>query len=309
MCARRRIDVHHHVVPPPYAEWLRGRGSEAGGLPIPSWSEEEALHLMDRHEIEMSIMSVSTPGAHLGDDEEARRIAREVNEFAADVVARNPGRFSFFATLTLPDVEGSIAEASYCLDTLKPDGVALLANTQGEYLGAPEQEALAAELDRRSAVVFVHPSFLPGPGVTGLPAFAVDFLLDTTRAATNLVRNGVLQRYPNLKIILAHAGGFVPYAAERIAMTLSFLTQRQLGDVLDDLRSFYFDTALSPPTALPSLLAFAQPDHVLFGSDWPYAPASVVDLFTGQLDQYELSSSVQSAIARDNALALLPRLR
>ena len=121
--------------------------------------------------------------------------------------------------------------------------------------------------------------------------------------------NGVPQRYPNLKIILAHAGGFVPYAAERIAMTLSFVTQRQLDDVLDDLRSFYFDTALSPPTALPSLLAFAQPDHVLFGSDWPYAPAPVVDLFTGQLDKYELSPEMQSAIARDNAVSLFPRLR
>ena len=164
MAPRRRIDTHHHVVPPAYAEWLRASGQEAGGLPIPSWTEEAALSLMDAHEIEMSILSVSTPGAHLGDDREARRIAREVNEFAADVVARNPGRFGFFATLTLPDVEGSIAEAAYALDTLKADGVVLLANTHGQYLGAPELERLFAELDRRNTVVFVHPSVLPGPG-------------------------------------------------------------------------------------------------------------------------------------------------
>jgi predicted TIM-barrel fold metal-dependent hydrolase len=262
---------------------------------------------MDSYEIETSILSVSTPGAHLGDDVEARRMARVVNEFAADVVARRPGRFGFFATLTVPDVDGSIAEASYALDTLGADGVVLLANTHGEYLGAPELDPLFAELDRRAAVVFVHPSFLPGPGVPGLPAFAVDFLLDTTRAATNLVRNGVAQRFPDLKIILAHAGGFVPYAAERIAMTLSFITQRSLADVLADLRSFYFDTALSSPTALPSLLAFASPGHVLFGSDWPYAPASVVGLFTNQLDKFDMSREEQAAIAR-SAADLFPRL-
>lgn len=304
MPGRRRVDVHHHVVPPFYANLLRAKGMEAGGLPIPEWSQEAALNLMDAHEIEVSIMSLSTPGAHLGDDAEARRIAREVNEFAAGVVARNSDRFGFFATLTAPDVEGAIAEAAYALEKLNADGVVLLANTHGEYLGTPELDPLFAELDKRSAVVFVHPSTLPGPDVPGIPPFAIDFLLDTTRAATNLVRNGVVQRFPNLKIILAHAGGFVPYAAERIAMTLSFVARRPLGDLLEDLRSFYFDTALSPPTALPSLLAFAQPDHVLFGSDWPYAPAPVVGLFTGQLDKYELPPQTQGAIARDSALAL-----
>jgi predicted TIM-barrel fold metal-dependent hydrolase len=303
-----RIDVHHHVVPPAYSEWLRANGQEAGGLPIPSWSEDAAISLMDDHEIETSVLSISTPGVHLGDDIEARRMARVVNEFAADIVGRRPDRFGFFATLTAPDVEGSIAEATYALDYLKAEGVVLLANTHGEYLGAPELDPLFAELDRRAAVVFVHPSVLPGSGVPGLPAFAIDFLLDTTRAATNMVRNGMVQRYPNLKIILAHAGGFVPYAAERIAMTLSFTTQRPLTDILADLRSFYFDTALSTPTALPSLLAFAQPGHVLFGSDWPYAPSAVVGLFTGELDKYELSAMEQTAIARESAAAILPRL-
>jgi predicted TIM-barrel fold metal-dependent hydrolase len=150
---------------------------------------------------------------------------------------------------------------------------------------------------------------LPGPGVPGLPAFAVDFLLDTTRAATNLVRNGVVRRFPDLKIILAHAGGFVPYAAERIAMTLALTNERSLTEALDDLRSFYFDTALSTPYALPSLLTFAQPGHVLYGSDWPYAPNSVVDLFTKQLDKYEMPSATRSGIVRDTGLALFPRLK
>jgi predicted TIM-barrel fold metal-dependent hydrolase len=235
-------------------------------------------------------------------------MAREMNEFAGALVTKRPDRFGFFATLPLPDVPAAIDEAAYSFNVLNADGVALLANTGGQYLGAPALDPLFAELDRRAAVVFVHPSILPGPAVPGVPAFAVDFLLDTTRAAVTFVQNGVIQRYPNLKIILAHAGGFVPYAAERIAVTVSFISQRPLNDVLDDLRSFYFDTALSAPTALPSLLAFARPGHVLFGSDWPYAPASVVRLMTAELDKYEMSANQEAAIARDNALALFPRL-
>ena len=188
--SKRRTDVHHHVVPPAYTQWLHSKGQDAGGLPIPAWSHESAISLMDDYEIEASVLSVSTPGVHLGDDMEARRMARVVNEFAADVVVRSPARFGFLATLTIPDVEGSIAEATYALDPLEADGVVLLANAHGQYLGAPELDPLFAELDRRAAVVFVHPSMLPAPGVPGLPPFTVDFLLDTTRAAANLVQNG-----------------------------------------------------------------------------------------------------------------------
>src|SRR5262249_47273079 len=133
--------------------------------------------------------------------------------------------------------------------------------------------------------VFVHPADLPGPRIDGIPPFAADFLLDTVRAAYQLVANGVVRRYRALKIILSHAGGFVPYASHRLAAAISAATQRSPFDVLDDFATFYFDTALSgSPAALPSLLAFAKPGHVLFGSDWPYAPAIAVSYFTRQLD-------------------------
>ena len=304
----RRIDVHQHVIPPLYGEWLRENDPETG-MPRPSWSAPDALGFMDANGIATGILSVSTPGVHLGDDAKARRMARAVNEFAAGVVEAHPRRFGFFATLTLPDVRGAIAEARLALDDLHADGVVLLANTRGEYLGAPEHEPLFAELNERRAVVFVHPSTLVGPQLSGVPAFAVDFLLDTTRAAVNLVRAGVVSRYSNLKIILAHAGGFVPYAAQRIAITLSFVTANSVGDVLSDLRTFYFDTALSSPSAPPSLLAFAAPSRVLFGSDWPFAPAPVAEMITRELDCYGgMSPAEHAEIARTNALALFPRL-
>lgn len=303
-----RIDTHHHIVPPAYAAWLERRGVSAGGLPIPAWSEQGALDLMDAAGIETGIFSVSTPGVHLGDDAEARQMARRVNEFAADVAARYPRRFGFFATLTLPDVEGAIAEAAYAFDVLKADGVVLLANVRGGYLGDASIEPLMAELDRRRAVVFVHPSELPAPPLPGIPPFAADFLLDTTRAAINIARAGWLERFAGLKIILSHGGGFVPYAAERIARICA--PGGSSEDGIARLRRFYFDTALSSSRyALPSLLAFADPTHVCFGSDWPYAPKARALHFTRLLDDHPLDAAQRHAIARGNALRLFPRLR
>jgi predicted TIM-barrel fold metal-dependent hydrolase len=299
------------VVPPRYAAWLRAKGlHDAGGREVPAWSADEALALMDAHDVAKAILSVSTPGVHpepgKREDAEARAMAREVNEFAAEVARAHPGRFGFFATLTLPDVDGALAEAAYALDVLGAAGVILLANAQGEYLGAPAHEPLFAELNRRRAVVFVHPSTLPGPPVPGVPPFAADFLLDTTRAAYRLVQNGVVRRHPDLEIILSHAGGFLPYASHRLMLPLLAEGGRAPGDILEDLRSFWFDTALSgSPAALPSLLAFAKPGHVLFGSDWPYAPAPVVSYFTGQLDAYDaLDPAGHAAVDRTNAARL-----
>lgn len=258
---RNRIDVHQHILPPAYGDWLRSRGiQEAGGRELPQWSVEDALGLMDDHEIAAAVLSVSTPGVHLDptrrEDPIARAKAREVNEAAATVARDHPHRFGFFATLPLPDVDGALDEVAYAFDTLHAAGVILLANTHGRYLGGADEEPLLAELDRRKAVVFVHPSTLPGPRIEGIPPFAADFLLDTTRAAYRLVQCGAMQRYPELAIILSHAGGFVPYASHRMAAALSLEMQRSPLDVLDDFSRFYFDTALSgSPAALPSLRA------------------------------------------------------
>ena len=313
--ARGRIDVHHHILPPAYAEWLASNGlRDAGGRELPAWSVEETLALMDAHEIATAVVSVSTPGVQLrptaGPDPGARSRAREVNEFAARLAGDHRGHFRFFATLTLPDVDGALDELAYAFDTLGAAGVILLANVHGEYLGAPEHEPLFAELERRRAVVFVHPAELPGARVEGIPPFAADFLLDTTRAAFRLVRNGIVRRYPSVKIILSHAGGFVPYASHRLTVAMVGETQRSAFEILEDFASFYFDTALSgSPVALPSLLAFAKPGHVLFGSDWPYAPAIAVSYFTGQLDAYAaLGEDGHAAIDRGNAQVLFPEI-
>jgi len=305
----RRVDVHHHVVPPGYKAWLRDRGLAAGGLPVPDWSVEASLAQMDERGVETAILSVSMPGVHLGDDAEARARAREVNEYAAKVVHDHPARFGFFATLTLPDVDGALAELAYACDTLRADGVVLLANSRGVYLGDPRFDPLFDELNRRRAVVFVHPSTLPGlEPLPGVPTFVADFLLDTTRAAIGLVRSGTLERCPDVKVILSHAGGFLPYAAYRVGLAASPSANAPEGAAR--LQRFYFDTALSSsPTALPSLLAFAAPGHVLFGTDFPYAPAFVVETFTRLYERFGTPDAQRASIDRGAAERLFPRLR
>ncbi|MFJ8113701.1 amidohydrolase family protein [Streptomyces sp. NPDC096132] len=308
--APRRIDVHQHLVPALYRDALARAGiTEAGGRALPDWSPEAALDLMDLLRTETAILSVSTPGTgFLTDPGEAAELARRLNDHSASVTAEHPDRLGWFATLPLPDVDASAKEAERALTELGADGVTLLANNRGTYLGTEGQEALWRVLDAHGAVVLVHPADLPAPAVEGIPPFAADFLLDTTRAAYLLVRNGVPRRFPNIRFILSHAGGFVPYASHRMAVAIAADTGRSPLDTLDDLRGFYYDTALSSsPAALPTLLAFARPGHVLFGSDWPFAPAPAGQYFAGGLDD-GLDPGTLAAVNRANAEALFPRL-
>lgn len=158
-----RIDVHQHIVPPEYARWVRSKGvADAAGRELPDWDAGAALELMDRHNIRMAILSVSTPGTTPGEPAEAAEMARAVNEFSASLTEQFPERFGYFCTVPLPDVALAIDEARYALDHLRADGVTLLANSAGMYLGDPELDPLMEELDARNAVAFVHPGTLPG---------------------------------------------------------------------------------------------------------------------------------------------------
>lgn len=307
-----RIDTHHHMVPPDYRKALDKAGiADAGGRAMPDWSPEASLDTMAKLGVATAILSVSAPGTTmLPAAADAAALARDVNDYSAELVAAQPDRFGFFATLPMPHLDASDAEAVRALDELNADGVFLLANSVGTYVGAQGQDALFAELDKRSAVVFIHPAELPGPTIDGVLPFAADFLLDTSRAAYLLVRNGIRRRYPNIRFILSHAGGFVPYASYRMAMGITSDVGGSPADHLDDFASFYFDTALSSTAAaLPSLLAFAKPGHVTFGSDFPFAPVEVSQLYAAGLESYGgLDDAGRRAIDRTNALALFPRL-
>jgi 6-methylsalicylate decarboxylase len=306
-----RIDTHHHMVPPDYKKALREAGiGDAGGRTMPDWSPEASLQTMAEVDIAAAVLSVSAPATtFLTNPADAAALARDLNDYAADVVKSQPDRFGFFATMPMPHIDETVAEAVRALDDLKADGLVLLANHAGVYIGEEGQDELFAALDARSAVVFIHPAELPGPTPPGITPWTTDFLLDTTRAAYLLVRNGIRQRYPNINFILSHAGGFVPYASYRMAVGIYAFTGRNLAESLDEFSSFDFDTALSSTAAaLPTLLAFAKPGHITFGSDWPFAPLELAKFFTAGLEDYPgIDADTRSAIDRTNALTLFPR--
>ncbi|OXI35798.1 2-hydroxy-1-naphthoic acid nonoxidative decarboxylase [Burkholderia aenigmatica] len=311
MSDRNRIDVHQHVVPPFWADALPAHGGDPSGWGSPAWSPDSAIAFMDSLEIQTGVLSLTAPGVQGWNGQAKRDMARQVNEYVAGLVAQRPTRFGNFATLPLPDVDGTLAEIGHAFDTLKADGVVLLSNYGGVYLGDPAFESVWAELDRRRAVVFIHPAKPAIDAVPGMPGPLLDYPFDTTRTAVQLVLNGVIARHPNVRIILSHAGGFLPYTAYRFAELAPGVRNDvpNRDGLLDLLRTFYFDTALSSPSALPSLTAFAQPDRVLYGSDFPYAPPAVSTSFTHAQDAYAaLGADRHAAINHANALPLFPRL-
>ncbi|WP_018331836.1 amidohydrolase family protein [Actinomycetospora chiangmaiensis] len=312
MATEGRIDVHQHLIPTRYRRALDERGLTAGGWPTPDWDPDAALAMMDRRGIATGVLSISAPGVHFGDDAQARELARAVNEECAELVRAHPDRFGQFAVLTLPDVEGAVAEAVHALDVLGADGVSLLSNAGGAYLGDPSLDPLWEVLDERAAVVFVHPTVPPGlPMLPGLPSPLLDFPFDTTRAALQMAARKVLARHPRVRVILSHAGGFVPFVASRLAGAAQLVEGITEDDILDELRSFYVDTALSSaPSALPSITAFLRPGHLLYGSDSPFAPDSWSARFDHVLDEaLGAGDPVLAGVDRANAEALLPRLR
>jgi aminocarboxymuconate-semialdehyde decarboxylase len=312
MSTTNRIDVHQHVVPPVWADALAKHGGDPSGWASPNWTPDRAIAFMDSQEIATGVLSLTAPSVQGWSGQEARDMARRVNEYTAGLVSTRPDRFGNFATLPMQDVEGAIVELDYALDTLKADGVVLLSNYHGLYLGDSSFEPLWAELNRRKATVFVHPGKPAIPLIDGIPGPIVDYPFDTTRTAVQLVLNGVLRRHSDVRIILSHAGGFLPYASHRFAELASSIRSGKppVAEILQDFQRFYFDTALSAgPAALPSLTKFAGVSKILYGSDFPYAPPSVGASFTAKLDSYaEISKQSHQAINRGNALQLFPRL-
>lgn len=312
MSSAARIDVHQHVVPPFWADALAANGGDPSGWYSPKWSPQSAIEFMDSQQIATGMLSLTAPGVVGWKPYERRDMTRRVNDYTADLVARNPGRFGNFATLPLPDVDGALDEIAHAFDALKADGIALLSNFGGAYLGDQVFDPIWAELDRWSAVVFIHPGKPPIPTLTGLPGPVVDYPFDTTRAAVHMVLNGVMDRHRRVNVILSHAGGFIPYASQRFAELAPHVRSDvpTTEELLAAFRRFHFDTTLSSPTALPSLQAFAGAERVLYGSDYPYAPVTVSASFTQKLDAYQgFSEAEHASVNRGNALRLFSSLK
>lgn len=328
------IDVHHHIVPKEYSESLAKRGISKGlGVQLPRWDAKKALEVMDKNGIAASVLSISAPGVYFKDKDPSMRLAKELsrrmNETCARLVSDYPERFGAFATLPLPDVDAAIKELDHAYEELKLDGVALLSNYDGYYLGDPKFDGLLSELNRKNAVVFIHPASPPGIEAShlGLPESMVDVCFDTTRTVFSLILNGAVQKYPNIRFILAHAGGSVPYLAARLGL-MHALNQEgglpgptgkagiKLSLLLPEgpdfyLKKFYYDTALSAsPHAFASLLTLVDSSKIVFGSDYVFAPLGAVPLTVRGIEEYAgFSEEDREAIENKNALSLFPRLK
>jgi predicted TIM-barrel fold metal-dependent hydrolase len=314
MTSPRRIDFHFHLIPKFYrdAVYEAGTGPQIGRYP--DWSPEQALELMDAHSIEVALTSLAQPGVQFGDRDRACALARRCNHYAAELIARWPRRFGAFAVVPMWEIGDAIDEIGHALDVLKLQGVCLFASYGERFLGDPHFDPLLAELDRRQAVVFVHPALHPSSRNLELPwpGFMMEYLFDTTRAAVHLVFSGATERFPRIRFVLAHAGGLVPYFAWRLSVSPMIdarLQQVPPDQIFARLGHFWYDTALSPaPQTMACLAGVARPEQIVFGTDWPFANAKVI---VEALRLYESSAPVpglqRNAIDRTNALSLFPQ--
>jgi predicted TIM-barrel fold metal-dependent hydrolase len=267
-----RIDAHAHVIPQAYVDEIPAPG---GNLPKPPVVTPEALlHMMDRYAIDAAVISTGPPGPFFGDQADANAIARIANEDIAAAVESYPDRFAGLAMLPLPDAEAAVVELAHGLDTLGLEGVLLLSHVAGAYLGDPTWEALYAELDRRAAYVFLHPT-VPANGVPlAHPAWLYEFPFDTTRALANLIYSGTFERYPNIRWQVSHLGGATIMLAHRIASLAAREPDKAdaaPAGALEYLSRLYYDTGLANhelPYRAATMLVPA--DHIVFGTDWPY---------------------------------------
>lgn len=274
------INSHTHFVLPVYYNAVMKHGADKeDGFPMPThWSIEENVEFMDEVGVDVSILSLSTPHPHWGDDQESRELCRAINEGIAEDIKKFPERFRFMGTLPLPDVAGSIAEAKYTLEKLGAAGVKVPSNAGGIYLGNKILEPLYAELNKLGATVFIHPSrphvlsagvFTSGP----MPIF--EYLVDETRTVIDILTAGVLERYPNIKFILPHVGAFMPTVIDRLARISKHLVEtgfmKENVDIYGSMQKFYIDISGDVlPRNFDNLMTMAAPEKILFGLDYPH---------------------------------------
>jgi 6-methylsalicylate decarboxylase len=309
-----RIDVHHHILPPPYM--LRARDqilaiSDRDHTALLNWTPARAVEELDTNGIATAMTSLGLPGVWFEGAKAARSLARACNEYAAQMVKDYPGRFGLFAALPLPDQDGSLREIAYALDVLKADGFALVSSYDNAWPGDPTFAPVFEELNHRKAIVFIHPA-VPGCCghlMPGIPASTIEFLFDTTRAITSLLVNGTFSRFPDIRFIFCHAGGTMPMLAAR---TNAFVQRHQeIADrvpkgVSYELKKLYYDVANSTnPSSMAALMNLVPSSQILFGSDFPYVPAAVT---ANGLDHFGLSATDLQAVNRENAMRLFPRL-
>jgi predicted TIM-barrel fold metal-dependent hydrolase len=307
--APHRIDVHHHLTPPPYVAAITARNIPG---PVRDWTPEKSIADMDKAGVATAITSITTPALRFLDDAGARTVARECNEYSAKLVGDAKGRFGMFAAMPMPSVDATLHEIAYALDTLKADGIGLLTSYGDKWLGDPAFAPVMDELNRRQAVVYTHPTTADCCAnlIPDVPESIIEWGTDTTRTIASLVFSGTAARCQDMKIIFSHGGGTMPFLTERfvrLPLVNKSLASRVPNGVEHELRRFYYDTAQAAhPMALASLTKLVPASQIVFGTDFPYRTA---EEHVKGLTAYGFSASDLQAIDRGNAVRLLPRLQ
>jgi aminocarboxymuconate-semialdehyde decarboxylase len=309
------VDLHQHVIPDFYWEASNEDGNAAGGINPPRWSLDGAIAYLDEAGIDAAVPSISTPGVHFGDDAAARTLACRVNEYLADLKRQRPNRFGGFAALPLPDVDGSLEQIEYAFDVLDLDGVSMMTNADGSYLGDSRFDPIFTELQRRGAILFVHPPASPDPiaHTLGLPDSLLDYPVDTSRAIAKLHYSNTFARTPDVKYVFAHAGGTIPYLASRFAIVDEMNVipgAQERGAFADALPHLHWDTAsaFSDPV-LHMLRSVTGLGNVVFGTDCPYPRDEISIAGLRQLQNTpELDDGERRSVLGGSAARLIPRL-
>lgn len=321
-----RIDIHSHFAPPAWASVVSEKKSHGlFGMANPigffkDWTPSKSIEQMDQAGVATSILSITTPGVWFGAKESpvdaTRQLARDCNDYGAKMVADYPGRFGLFAVLPLPDVDGSLREVAYALDTLRADGFGLLSHYSEIYgerlLGDPAFAPVFEELNRRKAIVYVHRKISPEP-------YEI-FGWDVHRTILSLLKpsgpgigaeSGGPARYPDIRFIFSHAGGTMPFLVERSSAPATAggaMAERPEDAMLNELRKFHYDTGHSNNArtmlALKQVIPVSQ---VLFGTDYPYT--KVPDEVKGLEECGVFNAQERRDIFRVNALSLLPKYK
>lgn len=328
-----RVDVHCHHIPDFYRVSLALHGQvTAGGIPIPPWTPQMAVKFMNDYGIQMQVVSISEPGVtHLPTAQERLDLAKQINDYTTETLINGTGtlagRFGGFAVLPLGDLNDPVDILNACQEAVRAvtvlgmDGIGILTNYQGIYLGDPRLTPLMETLNSLGAMVFVHPVTPVKPASIVLPTFLFEFPFDTTRAAVNMLYMGVYRAYPRIRWLLAHAGGAVPFLSYRTSLfTVTPAAADSLGlpvldevEVLGSYRNLFYDTALSPAAAaMKSVREVTTLDHIMFATDWPFSGPVFEATLTGD-PQPRLSATFSKSerllVERDNALAQFPRIQ
>ena len=279
LSAQGIIDVHSHLITSEFQKDLEKHNLLMDeGFPLPKYDVEAHLKWMDEVGIATSVLTLAAP------QPASRESIRQANEKAAQIKKEHPGRFLFCAALPLPDVDAAMEEAKYALDVLKTDGIKLATNARGQYLGVQELDTLFSLLNERHAVVILHPH-RPEPVnkqvMQQTPLAMQEYLSETTRAVSNMISRNVLARYPNVKVVVPHCGAYLPLSVPRMkSLTPVMQANKLVGDIdwEKNLSSLYYDLAgAHSPEVIRMLLTITTPDHLLYGSDYPYiAPQALI---------------------------------